>query len=89
VLSPTGFGDIIDENVLFVAYPNPAKNTIQVTMHTAENATMAIYDAMGKILISKNIKNNENIDIAVLANGMYSLQIVTKNNKAVKYFVKN
>ena len=60
-------------------YPNPVKDilTINGTYNSVE-----IYDIYGKLVLSSNTK--ETINVSSLANGIYSVNINTKNVTTVK-----
>ncbi len=56
----------------FSVYPNPAKDIIH--LQTNGTASITITNAAGKIILSKNIKNNGNINVSAFANGVYYVQ---------------
>lgn len=74
------------ENSSIAIYPNPSKHTLFISGLT-QNSTVSIVDLSGKLLINKQIVNNQ-IDISHLANGFYSVRIVDKNVITTKKFVK-
>jgi len=62
----------------FTIFPNPAKNSFSVNNANAtEIATLELFDLAGKLLMSKNILNNnlQNVDIAALSKGIYMVRI--------------
>lgn len=80
----TGIKEIDNSN--FSVFPNPANTTLFVSELT-QNSTVSIFDISGKILINKQIVNNQ-IDISHLANGFYLVRIVDKSGITTKKFVK-
>lgn len=77
----------------FSIYPNPANNEITIS-HKAGleiGSEILIYNSMGQIILEKTItnQNRQKIDIASLKNGMYFLEIVSKEvSIARKTFIK-
>ncbi len=65
-------------NSSYVIYPNPANNFVAIsTGYTANNkAALQLYDAAGRLLLSKNITSaNEEINTLLYPNGTYMLRI--------------
>ncbi len=74
---PTPTEGISVENKIKV-FPNPANNYLNVTLPPAlGNAGFRIFDAAGRMVISKSLFENfsENIELTGLMNGVYSYQI--------------
>lgn len=71
-------------------FPNPAQNKLIVSSLLEKEATLAIYDLRGKLLITNSLINSEQtIDISELANGMYVAKITESDNVKVIRFIKN
>ncbi len=91
----TGIGDNAEPNGLNL-YPNPARQTLNISFSTSEpkTASLIIFNQMGQKL--KAIKlgnatlgNNEiAVDISMLENGIYFLQLQVDKNLITKKFVK-
>jgi hypothetical protein len=63
--------------------PNPAINTIHITH--ALGKELSIYDAVGKLILSTQIKNNTaDVDLSFLPQGIY----VVRSDRQVARFVK-
>lgn len=79
--TPTGINQ--NEGVSgFYIYPNPATNEFYVKGDVTLPAVMEIYDVTGKKLLSENItSNNQKINVAGLAKGMYFVKIISTDNK--------
>jgi hypothetical protein len=80
----TGIPEIEYSNV--AVFPNPANSTLYVNGLT-QNSTVSIFDLSGKLLFTKLIVNNQ-IDISRLANGFYTIRIVSKSGITTTKFIK-
>ena len=71
----------------FVLYPNPATNVLNVKGDFDTDESVTIYNMLGQKILTKAVtSNDESIDIASLAKGIYNLYF---NNAKVSYkFVK-
>ena len=67
-------------------YPNPASNILFID-GLKHNSTASIFDINGKILINKQIINNQ-IDISSLPNGFYIIKITEEGETGTLKFVK-
>jgi hypothetical protein len=85
IRSNTGIQEI--ENSIFL-YPNPSSDILYFDEKL--EGTINVYNILGEILISKEIKDNQNfINISDLKNGKYILQYRNSLNKVItKSFVK-
>jgi len=63
-----------DKTNSFRVYPNPAKDILFV--QTNSNASFSLLNQSGKILLTKNVNGNGEINVTNLAAGLYYL----KNN---------
>ncbi|MFZ4798814.1 MAG: T9SS type A sorting domain-containing protein [Bacteroidia bacterium] len=43
---------------------------------------------LGRNMISTTLNNNEKLDVSMLNNGVYLIEIIAKGNKTIKKFVK-
>ena len=59
-------------------YPNPAKNLLNISK-VVEFGTLEIIDMNGKILLSKEVTNNNQIDISKYQKGIYLINFKSKN----------
>ena len=74
-------------------YPNPSSDYLFLknTLPTGDQATFAIYDITGNMISSSTLERSGSvarIDISHLANGFYSISLITKNRREVYGFVK-
>lgn len=75
----------------FSIYPNPASEFINVKLNNQsnENAQIRIYNNLGKLCKTKNIKSNqEKIDIQNLTRGIYLIKLETSNGTITKKIIK-
>jgi hypothetical protein len=86
-----GVKDINSDNFNMEAYPNPAKNTLNININGAVStgAQLLITDITGKILYSQPAKTNENqIDIHKLSAGIYFVKYHDRDNQQTIKFAK-
>lgn len=70
-----------------VVFPNPVKEFLSIS--NCKNSSIIILDIAGKVMISKENYNGENIHISSMEKGVYHV-IISKNNKMTSLkFVKN
>ena len=69
--------------------PNPARNFLMVNLPFRDKVLLQVYDATGKIVLSKRAENNSpvQIDVGSLNKGIYILRITDEkgNNKSEKW----
>jgi hypothetical protein len=73
----------ITENEIII-YPNPTKDIINIA---GNEFSINIYNAIGELIISE--ENPSIIDLSIYSAGMYTLQILYKNNIITKQIIKN
>ena len=89
------FSDIKEEiptQSYFNLYPNPANNKITINLpKNNDKISYQIYDIMGRIVLEGmiNNKNEINVDISVLSDGFYLIQIKSTNHSSSLKFIKN
>ncbi len=67
-------------------YPNPASTVLN--LKNAENATIQVYDILGKMILSQeNISMDEQINVANLQTGTYFMKISKDNLVTTKRFL--
>ncbi len=75
-------------------YPNPAHNTIYLNSNSELNSSLRIYNTLGReiqnITVSLNQGNNSaQIDLSELAQGLYFIELTTKEEKRTIKFIKD
>jgi Zn-dependent metalloprotease len=80
-----GVEDVVKNQ--FVLYPNPASNVLNIKGDFDSNESITIYNILGQTILKKTVTSNEeSIDIASLAKGIYNVYF---NNAKVSYkFIK-
>lgn len=71
-------------------YPNPINNIFIIQGNSIANSTMKIYNALGQEVYGQQLTaDKEEVDISILENGMYFIQIQNAkkmlNKKLIKY----
>jgi aldose sugar dehydrogenase len=64
-------------------FPNPATNNLTISNLDKSSIidNIIIYDVLGKIILSLDNVDTNNINIATLANGFYNIKITERNSK--------
>lgn len=67
-------------------YPNPSTGQIKIVAGNIENAQIAIYNAVGQRIISKNVDMNveTEVNLSGYDNGIYIIQLIGDNHREVK-----
>lgn len=84
--------DLSDQAV--VLFPNPVEDvlTILLNMDGSENLPLEIYDAVGRIVVQKQVRGGRSllhqVDVAHLGQGTYALRLGTGDRSVMKRFVK-
>ena len=73
--NPLGIDDV--ENIEVKLYPNPAYNKVSFSFDAANNkASIQIFDMLGKVVLEKQISNEQPLNIESLNSGIYLYNIV-------------
>ncbi len=81
----------VAENELFGVsiYPNPTENKLFVELQDYENATLEIYDILGKIIHIKKMTQPINIiDVSLLEKSIYLIHIKSDDKRLTQKFIK-
>lgn len=70
-------------------YPNPTKDYVNIRWTNSTTAHVAIYNVTGKLLIQKDVvnQNDTHIDISTLAQGIYMLSVENDSHKTVSKLI--
>jgi PKD repeat protein len=85
----TGIATLSSSNVSI--YPNPTKDIINVVMDASfvNNASIEMYDAIGKLIVSEKIINTHTtINTDHLAKGIYTIRIVSEGKQISNRIIK-
>src|SRR5688572_5772724 len=77
------------ENLAIAVYPNPVTESLKFTGLTAgKNATVKIYDALGKVVKTEEISANTVVNVSALKNGTYFVEINSAAGRTGKQIIK-
>lgn len=62
-------------------YPNPAQDYIKISANNLENFSYSIYSVNGSVISKGVSKNNSEIDVSELRNGVYILSLTSTDGK--------
>jgi hypothetical protein len=65
----------------FLVYPNPFQDML--TIQTDNIAIVAVFDMQGRLLYSNKDRLYQTMDLSFLSDGMYILNITTRDNKVI------
>ncbi len=98
-LSPdVGIENINNPNSIINVYPNPSDNNITLSLELPlheynQQISIKVYDVFGRVIIDNSIKVIDKLQtdlyINNLANGAYTIQVITKEKTYNKIFIKN
>ena len=76
------------ENSDFIFYPNPVNDVLNVMAKNNTNTIdmIDVYDVLGKTMLHKKVTTplqTESVDLSQLANGIYFVEVTTKNQAKV------
>lgn len=71
-------------------YPNPVYNELMIAQHSANKASIQLFDTTGRVLIHQTVSDTENsIDTSSLSKGIYFIKISTTEGTIIKKVLKN
>ncbi len=70
-----------DISAEFTLYPNPIKNNFNISTSYTEEFTLEVYNLNGKLLISKNFKNNTVINLENYTSGFFLVRIFNQSKQ--------
>lgn len=92
---PVGINELLDVERI-VSYPNPATDQLNIKFNlkeTTDNLTIRLTDVNGRELTSKFLGNlstgiyNESFNTSNYSSGVYFIEFITGNNRAVSQFI--
>ena len=76
-----GLNELVSESI--AVYPNPSNGVLNIALPASisQNATLEIYDAIGKLVVKQTLTNELNsVNISDLTNGIYLFKILNNTN---------
>lgn len=73
----------LESQLEFIIFPNPTKEIINLRVYrgNSENYQVTIYDQLGKIILQKKSKAEDQIDIPYLSPGIYIFEVLNDKTK--------
>jgi hypothetical protein len=66
-------------------YPNPTKNSVNIDIKVLpENAVIELYDVLGKMVLTQELKTKQQLDLGALPHGAYMLKIGDWRGSVIK-----
>jgi uncharacterized protein (DUF2249 family) len=87
--STTSLG--LGENIItkgYSIYPNPTNGELFVSHPLNSEFNITITDITGKVLNTTTLQNNESVDVASYPQGMYFIQVESRNERNTYKFIK-
>jgi hypothetical protein len=86
----TSIDQVMMNSELFTIYPNPGTGKYKIRNEYFNEFSIEVRDNLGKlVLVNDKLKNNEELDISGLSNGIYLVNIKTSGGVIVKKLFKN
>lgn len=85
----TGINEVNDVSIS--VFPNPTRELIHVKMDASvvDNATIQLYDAIGKLIISERVNSTvTTLNLANYAKGMYTIRVVSEEKQSIIKVIK-
>ena len=86
---PTAIEEMSPSEIEF--YPNPVSDNLLISTNSSLIKSIVIYDISGKLLLSENYSTgikNQSIDVSVLPDGIYQININYGDMSEIKRFIK-
>lgn len=80
-----GLAEVLPAEILL--YPNPVKEVLEVK-NVSSPLSFSLYTPEGKILNAGMLSENDPLDLAALAPGIYLLQLTSENYRTVRKIIK-
>lgn len=69
------------KELTFDMYPNPANDVLNFSFDDDFKGEVLVFDLQGRLIISKQIVNNDQISLSTVPSGMYVVQITNEQGK--------
>lgn len=64
-----------DESIAIEIYPNPVRNVLTISMPTIDQAEVKLFDATGKLVMVREVKHSDTIDMSIFSRGLYIIHL--------------
>lgn len=79
----TSVNEFDDEEKNVVVYPNPTTDFVKLKLNDEDIYRTTIYNSLGDVVLSSDLRTNQNIDLSKVPNGVYFL-VIYKDGKQLK-----
>ncbi|MDX2361522.1 MAG: T9SS type A sorting domain-containing protein [Crocinitomicaceae bacterium] len=87
--APGGYVGVEEAELIdFAVYPNPSTGLVKVSGTLSDEATVTVLDQSGRVLISSDISNGDQLDLSTFENGMYIVRINDNGLSTTKSVIK-
>ena len=69
-------------NISAYISPNPAKDFVNIKSSTSKQSKITLLDVLGNVVLKENMSSSKRLNISELKNGIYFLNIYSKNFKS-------
>ncbi len=84
--------DIFEEKTLFSVFPNPSDGNVELMLNYEENASVQVFDMLGKKLYEVDYMNDNCMEINTylsnLDNGVYMVKVIGGNDSQICKLIK-
>ena len=84
--------DIFDEKSLFSVFPNPSNGVVELKLNYDENASVQVFDIMGKMIYSfdNHSDNMEEVNACLsnLGEGVYFVKVIVNESNYTSKLIK-
>ncbi len=86
-VGPVGIANL-EASLGISLFPNPAKNTVSITLNRSLLGDLSVFDNLGRVLYTQNqVNENNNINVSTWPKGIYYVRISVPEGSVVKKFV--
>lgn len=82
-----GSNDNKNEEILFSVNPNPADNFITIALNSSNDATLRVFDVLGKAVLEEKISGTRKISTEDFKNGVYIVSVSLNGNVSSRRIV--
>lgn len=77
-----------DKDLNISLYPNPTSDILYLSPGNSNIEGILIYSVSGKLLLKQKINESNSIKVSDLLNGVYFLELISKNGSSIQKFIK-